>query len=75
MTIESPTFPLTPAATTSPTGQRGADTGPATNAGASFVVASYEVATRTVKKFVRSPQLIVAGTAQGALFLLILASW
>ena len=41
------------------------------NAGASFVVASYEVASRTVKKFVRSPQLIVAGTAQGALFLLI----
>jgi ABC-2 type transport system permease protein len=35
------------------------------------VVASYEVASRTVKKFVRSPQLIVAGTAQGALFLLI----
>jgi ABC transporter DrrB family efflux protein len=34
-------------------------------------VASYEVAARTIKKFIRSPQLIVAGTAQGALFLLI----
>src|SRR6202453_4364166 len=44
---------------------------PTGNGGASFVVASYEVASRTVKKFVRSPQLIVAGTAQGALFLLI----
>jgi ABC-2 type transport system permease protein len=49
----------------------GIETGPAANAGASFLVASYEVAARTVKKFVRSPQLIVAGTAQGALFLLI----
>jgi ABC-2 type transport system permease protein len=49
----------------------GGETGPAANAGASFLVASYEVAERTVKKFVRSPQLIVAGTAQGALFLLI----
>ncbi|MGH9081207.1 MAG: ABC transporter permease [Acidimicrobiales bacterium] len=39
--------------------------------GASFLVASRQVAARTVKKFVRSPQLIVAGTAQGALFLLI----
>jgi len=45
--------------------------GPPLNSGASFLVASYEVASRTVKKFVRSPQLIVAGTAQGALFLLI----
>ncbi len=44
---------------------------PNENAGASFVVASQQVAARTVKKFVRSPQLIVAGTAQGALFLLI----
>src|ERR1700677_4759649 len=44
---------------------------PTGNGGASFVVASYEVASRTVKKFVRSPQLMVAGTAQGALFLLI----
>ena len=44
---------------------------PTGNAGAPFLVATYEVAARTVKKFVRSPQLIIAGTAQGALFLLI----
>jgi ABC transporter DrrB family efflux protein len=44
---------------------------PAANRGAPFLAASYQVAARTVKKFVRSPQLIVAGTAQGALFLLI----
>jgi ABC-2 type transport system permease protein len=44
---------------------------PAENAGASFFVSSQQVAIRTVKKFIRSPQLIVAGTAQGALFLLI----
>src|ERR1700691_2563095 len=49
----------------------GIETGPAVNAGAPFLVASFEVAARTVKKFVRSPQLIVASTAQGALFLLI----
>ena len=35
------------------------------------MTASYEVGARTVKKFARSPQLIIAGTAQGALFLLI----
>ena len=51
-------------------GSRG-ETGPVVCVGASFLVASYEIAARTVKKFVRSPQLIVAGTAQGALFLLI----
>jgi len=39
--------------------------------GASPVVSSLTVAGRTVKKFIRTPQLIVAGTAQGALFLLI----
>ncbi len=39
--------------------------------GASFLAASYQVAARTVKKFARTPQLVVAGTAQGALFLLI----
>ncbi len=44
---------------------------PTENLGASFFVASYEIASRTLKKFVRSPQLIIAGTAQGALFLLI----
>ena len=51
--------------------------GPATkvgaeaNAGASYLVASGQVAVRTLKKFWRTPALIVAGTAQGALFLLI----
>ncbi len=43
----------------------------ATNEGASYLVASGQVASRTLKKFVRTPALIVAGTAQGALFLLI----
>jgi ABC transporter DrrB family efflux protein len=43
----------------------------ATNQGASYLVASRQVAARTLKKFVRTPALIVAGTAQGALFLLI----
>jgi ABC-2 type transport system permease protein len=41
------------------------------NKGASYLVASRQVATRTLKKFVRTPALIIAGTAQGALFLLI----
>jgi ABC-2 type transport system permease protein len=44
---------------------------PAANEGASYLAASYQVATRTVKKFARTPQLVLAGTAQGALFLLI----
>jgi ABC transporter DrrB family efflux protein len=42
-----------------------------TNRGASYLVASSQVATRTLKKFVRTPALLVAGTAQGLLFLLI----
>ncbi|HEY2429083.1 MAG TPA: ABC transporter permease [Acidimicrobiales bacterium] len=42
-----------------------------TEAGASFLAASGQVAVRTVKKFIRTPALIVAGTAQGILFLLI----
>ncbi|HVX23450.1 MAG TPA: ABC transporter permease [Acidimicrobiales bacterium] len=41
------------------------------NRGASYLVASQQVAARTLKKFVRTPSLIVAGTAQGVLFLLI----
>jgi ABC-2 type transport system permease protein len=45
--------------------------GPVDNAGANYLVAAWTVSVRTVKKFMRSPQLIVAGTAQGALFLLI----
>jgi ABC transporter DrrB family efflux protein len=46
-------------------------TGAVTNQGASYLVASSQVAGRTLKKFVRSPALLVAGTAQGVLFLLI----
>jgi ABC-2 type transport system permease protein len=41
------------------------------NEGASYLAASGQVAARTIKKFVRTPALIVAGTAQGVLFLLI----
>jgi ABC transporter DrrB family efflux protein len=41
------------------------------NVGAHYLVASRQVATRTLKKFVRTPALIIAGTAQGVLFLLI----
>jgi ABC-2 type transport system permease protein len=44
---------------------------PADNRGAGYLVASGQVAARTIKKFVRTPALIVAGTAQGVLFLLI----
>lgn len=43
----------------------------ALNRGAPYLVASGQVAVRTVRKFVRTPALIVAGTAQGILFLLI----
>jgi ABC transporter DrrB family efflux protein len=42
-----------------------------TNRGASFLVASGQVAGRTLKQFVRTPALLIAGTAQGVLFLLI----
>jgi ABC transporter DrrB family efflux protein len=48
-----------------------AKVGAAANAGASYLVASGQVAGRTLKKFWRTPALIIAGTAQGALFLLI----
>jgi ABC-2 type transport system permease protein len=41
------------------------------NNGASYLVAAGQVAARTLRKFVRTPALIIAGTAQGALFLLI----
>jgi ABC transporter DrrB family efflux protein len=44
---------------------------PVANQGAPFLGAASQVALRTLKKFVRSPQLIVASTAQGTLFLLI----
>jgi ABC-2 type transport system permease protein len=68
---------MTVPSTSSPAGGPGGLVAPAPaappteNPGASFPVASYEIAARTLKKFVRSPQLIIAGTAQGALFLLI----
>lgn len=45
--------------------------GRAPNGGASFAGASNQVAIRTLKKFTRTPALVVAGTAQGVLFLLI----
>ena len=43
----------------------------ADQSGASSGVSTLTIAGRTVKKFIRTPQLIVAGTAQSALFLLI----
>jgi ABC-2 type transport system permease protein len=58
ITLEAPPGPTTEA-------------GAAAHTGASYLVASGQVAGRTLKKFVRTPALIVAGTAQGALFLLI----
>ncbi len=39
--------------------------------GASLVDASLAIARRTIRKFVRTPQLVVVGTIQGAMFLLI----
>jgi ABC transporter DrrB family efflux protein len=51
--------------------QRPAAKAAAANRGASYLVASSQVAIRTLRQFVRTPALIVAGTAQGALFLLI----
>jgi ABC transporter DrrB family efflux protein len=50
---------------------RTSDSVTAPNQGASYLVASGQVAARTIRKFVRTPALIVAGTAQGVLFLLI----
>jgi ABC-2 type transport system permease protein len=44
---------------------------PSENRGASFLSATSIVAGRTLKKIVRTPQLLVAGTAQGVMFLLI----
>jgi ABC-2 type transport system permease protein len=43
----------------------------AQNRGASYPVATTQVALRTLRKFWRTPSLIIAGTAQGVLFLLI----
>ena len=53
------------------TGRPRPDVTAAAQPGASYLVASRQVAARTLKKFVRTPALIVAGTAQGVLFLLI----
>jgi ABC transporter DrrB family efflux protein len=44
---------------------------PVSNRGATFLTASLEITKRTLKKFVRTPALLIAGTAQGVLFLLI----
>jgi len=44
---------------------------PHENRGASFLIATSIMAGRTLKKIIRSPQLLVAGTAQGVMFLLI----
>jgi ABC-2 type transport system permease protein len=44
---------------------------PALARGANVVLASWEIAKRTVKKFVRTPALVVVATIQGAMFLLI----
>ena len=54
-----------------PGGGPGSPAAAVVNRGASYVTASSQVAVRTLKKFVRTPALIVAGTAQGILFLLI----
>ena len=51
--------------------KRTLDPGTPPNDGASYLVAAGQVAARTIRKFVRTPALIVAGTAQGVLFLLI----
>ncbi|MDQ2727948.1 MAG: ABC transporter permease [Actinomycetota bacterium] len=58
---------MTATATTAPA----RSTGPAAHRGASFPVATLTVAGRTIKKFVRTPQLIVAGTLSGVMFLII----
>src|SRR5215468_6833987 len=39
--------------------------------GASLTTSAFQVARRTVLKFLRTPQLVVVGTIQGAMFLLI----
>lgn len=44
---------------------------PAPGHGAAFVPASLSVAARTVRKFVRTPQLVAASTVSGAMFLVL----
>jgi ABC-2 type transport system permease protein len=63
ITLESPS--------PSPSPGRIQPAGAVTHQGASFLAATSQVAMRTLKKFVRSPALLIAGTAQGLLFLLI----
>jgi ABC-2 type transport system permease protein len=60
------TATLTPAALPAPAMAPGADAGQT-----SMIASTLSVAKRTILKFVRSPQLIVVGTIQGAMFLLI----
>jgi ABC-2 type transport system permease protein len=45
--------------------------GAASNPGADFATATATVALRNLRKFVRSPQLVLAGTISGVMFLLI----
>jgi ABC-2 type transport system permease protein len=44
---------------------------PALSRGAGLVTASLQIAKRTILKFLRTPALVVVGTVQGAMFLLI----
>ncbi len=46
-------------------------TAPTSDRGAGFLAATTAVAERTVRKFLRTPQLVVVGSIQGAMFLLI----
>jgi ABC transporter DrrB family efflux protein len=58
-------------AITIPTTTTTTPAGPPTAVGAGLAASSLAVARRTVRKFVRTPQLIVVSTVQGVLFLLI----
>ncbi len=58
-------------AITIPTTDTTTAAGPPTAVGAGLAASSLAVARRTVRKFVRTPQLIVVSTVQGVLFLLI----
>lgn len=62
----------TNAALTNPDAANAGATNPAAgDGGATFLAATGTVALRTIRKFVRTPQLIVAGTLSGVMFLLI----
>jgi ABC-2 type transport system permease protein len=63
MSEPMPATPATPDAGTAPQ--------PAAHRGAALPVATATVAIRTVRKFLRTPQLVGAGTASGIMFLLI----